>query len=183
MFLFLKNLIPEELSRTVALTLDFRVLAFAVAISLASSVLFGLAPALQISRIDLNEVLKEGGRGNTGPRRSLFRSVLVIGEVALSLVLLVGSGLLIESFSNMRGLNPGFQADHVLTMRLQVPETKYGNFAKRTEFFQTVLERVRTIPGVKAAGFTSALPLTWKAGLPALLPSTSDCARRGQRRQ
>jgi putative ABC transport system permease protein len=169
-FLFLKNLIPEELSRTVALTLDFRVLAFTVAVSLACSLLFGLAPALQISGIDLNEVLKQGGRGNTGPRRSLFRSALVIGEVALSLVLLVGSGLMIESFSNMRGLNPGFQADHVLTMRLQVPSTKYGDFARRTQFFQTVLERVRTIPGVKVAGFTSALPLTWKGGTTSFTP-------------
>ena len=169
-FLFLKNLIPEDLSRTVALTLDFRVLAFAMAISLASSVLFGLAPALQISGIDINVVLKQGGRGNTGPRRSLFRSLLVIGEVALSLVLLVGSGLMFESFANLRGLNPGFRADHVLTMRLQVPETKYGNFARRIQFFQTVLERVRTLPGVKTAGFTSALPLTWKGGSTSFTP-------------
>src|ERR1035441_8019317 len=110
-FVFLKNLVPEELSRMVALSMDFGVLAFTVAVSLACSIMFGLAPALQISGIDLNEVLKQGGRGNTGPRRSLFRSLLVIGEVALSLVLLVGSGLMIESFSNMRGLNPGFRAD------------------------------------------------------------------------
>ena len=163
-FLFLKNLIPEELSRTVALSLDVRVLAFAVAVSLASSVLFGLAPALQISGFDLNEVLKQGGRGSTGPRRKLFRSLLVVGEVALSLMLLIGSGLMIESFANLRGINPGFRADHVLTMRLQVPETKYGSFTRRTQFFQTVLERVRSLPGVKAAGFTSALPLTWKGG-------------------
>ena len=169
-FVFLKNLVPEELSRMVALSMDFRVLAFTVAVSLACSIMFGLAPALQISGIDLNEVLKQGGRGNTGPRRSLFRSLLVIGEVALSLVLLVGSGLMIESFSNMRGLNPGFRADHVLTLRLEVPGTKYGNFASRTEFFQTVLERVRTIPGVKAAGFTSALPLTWKGGTSSFTP-------------
>ncbi len=169
-FVFLKNLVPEELSRMVALSMDFRVLAFTVTVSLACSVMFGLAPALQISGIDLNEVLKQGGRGNTGPRRSLFRSLLVIGEVALSLVLLVGSGLMIESFSNMRGLNPGFRADHVLTLRLEVPGTKYGNFASRTEFFQTVLERVRTIPGVKAAGFTSALPLTWKGGTSSFTP-------------
>ncbi|HLK17476.1 MAG TPA: ABC transporter permease [Bryobacteraceae bacterium] len=169
-FLFLKKLIPEELSRTVALTLDFQVLAFTVAISLACSILFGLAPALQTSGIDLNEVLKQGGRGNTGPRRSVFRNLLVVGEVALSLMLLVGSGLMIESLSNMRGLNPGFRADHVLTMRLQVPETKYGNFTRRTQFFQAVLERVRTIPGIEAAGFTSALPLTWKGGTSGFTP-------------
>ncbi len=169
-FIFLKNLIPTELSRTVALSLDLRVLAFTVAISLACSLLFGLAPALQISRIDLNDVLKQGGRGNVGASRNMFRSLLVVSEVALSLVLLVGSALMIESFANLRGLNPGFHADHVLTMRLEVPDTKYGNFVRRTQFFQTVLERVRTLPGVKVAGITSALPLTWKGGTSGFTP-------------
>jgi len=168
-FLFLKNLIPDDLSRTVALSLDFQVLAFALLVSLACSVLFGLAPALQISGVDLNEILKQG-RGSTGPRRKLFRNLLVIGEVALSLMLLVGSGLMIESFGNLRGLNPGFRADHVLTMRLEVPGTKYGNFARRTAFFEAVLARVRALPGVKTAGFTSALPLTWKGGTSGFVP-------------
>ena len=169
-FLFLKNLIPQDLTRTITLSLDFRVLAFAVLVSLASSVLFGLAPALQVSSVDLNEVLKQGGRGSTGPRRKLFRGFLVIGEVALSLMLLVGSGLMIESFANLRGLNPGFRADHVLTMRLDVPATKYGTPAARAAFFQTVLARVRALPGVKSAGFTSALPLTWKGGTSGFTP-------------
>ena len=163
-FLFLKNLIPEDLSRTVDLTLDLRVVTFAVAASLISSLLFGLAPAIQISSTDLNDVLKQGGRGSSGVRRKSFRNALVVGEVALSLVLLIGSALMIESFANLRGLNPGFQADHVLTMRLEVPRNKYGAFATRTQFFQNVLERVRALPGVKAVGFTSALPLTWKGG-------------------
>ena len=172
-FLFLKNLIPEELSRTVALSLDWRVLGFAVVVSLASSVLFGLAPALQISNVDLNEVLKQGGRGSTGPRRRRFRSLLVIGEVALSLALLIGSGLMIQSFASLRGLDPGFRADHVLTMRLEVPQSngaKYENYAKRSQFFQNILERVRALPGVRAAGFTSALPLTWKGGTDSFTP-------------
>jgi predicted permease len=169
-FNFLKNLIPADLALTVSVKLDFRVLAFAVLISLASSFLFGLAPALQVSKVDLNDVLKEGGRGSAGSRRKTFRSLLVIGEVALSLMLLVGSGLLLESFSNLRGLDPGFRSDHVLTMRLVVPDTKYKDFAKRTEFFQRVLERVRTLPGVKAAGFTSALPLTWPGGTNGFTP-------------
>jgi putative ABC transport system permease protein len=77
---------------------------------------------------------------------------------------------MIESFANLRGLNPGFRADHVLTMRLAVPETKYGSFTRRTQFFETVLERVRAIPGVKVAGFTSALPLTWKGGTSGFTP-------------
>jgi putative ABC transport system permease protein len=146
------------------------VLAFAVAISLGSSFLFGMAPAMQASKIELNEVLKEGGRGSTGPRRRFFRNLLVVGEVALSLMLLVASGLLLQSFSKLRGLDPGFRADHVLTARLVVPQTKYGDFAKRSEFFERVLERARTLPGVKSAGFTSALPLTWRGGTSSFKP-------------
>jgi putative ABC transport system permease protein len=163
-FNFLKNLIPQDLSQTVSLALDPGVLAFAVAISLASSFLFGMAPALQVSRIDLNSVLKEGGRGSAGPRRGSMRNLLVIGEVALALILLVGSGLLLESFAKLRGVDPGFRADHVLTVRVDAPITKYGDFTKRSAFFQRVLERVRALPGVEAAGLTSALPLTWDGG-------------------
>ena len=163
-FNFLKNLIPQDLSQTVSLALDPGVLAFAVAISLASSFLFGMAPALQVSRIDLNSVLKEGGRGSPGPRRGSMRNLLVIGEVALALILLVGSGLLLESFAKLRGVDPGFRADHVLTVRVDAPITKYGDFTKRSAFFQRVLERVRALPGVEAAGLTSALPLTWDGG-------------------
>jgi putative ABC transport system permease protein len=169
-FNFLKNLIPEDLSHTVSLTLDLRVLGFAVAIALASSFLFGMAPALQVSKLDFNDVLKEGGRGSAGSRRRIFRNLLVIGEVALSLMLLVGSGLLLESFSRLRGLDPGFHSDHVLAIRLEVPRTRYGEFAKRSEFFERVLERVRALPGVKAGGFTSALPLTWEGGTSGFTP-------------
>jgi putative ABC transport system permease protein len=169
-FNFLKNLIPVDLSRAVSLTLDLRVLGFAVLISLVSSFLFGMAPALQVSKLDLNDVLKEGGRGSAGPRRRIFRNLLVVGEVALSLMLLVGSGLLLESFSRLRGLDPGFRSDHVLTVRLEVPGTRYGEFAKRSEFFERVLERVRALPGVKVAGFTSALPLTWDGGTSGFTP-------------
>jgi putative ABC transport system permease protein len=92
-------------------------------------------------------------------------NLLVVGEIALSLMLLVASGLLLESFAKLRRLNPGFRADHVLTARIDVPETKYRNFFRQTQFFQTVLERVRTFPGVRSAGFTSVLPLTSKGGI------------------
>jgi putative ABC transport system permease protein len=168
-FNFLTNLIPQDLSRTVALSLDLRVLAFAVAVSLASSFLFGMAPALQVSGIGLNDALKEGGRGAAGPGRGTFRSLLVIGQVALSLMLLVGSGLLLESFAQLRGLDPGFRADHVLTVRLY-DAARYRDFTKRSQFFEQVLERVRALPGVKAAGFTSALPLTWDGGTNTFTP-------------
>ncbi len=170
LFKFLNALIPDDLSRTVSLALDFRMLGFAVLVSLAASLLFGLAPALQISRIELSDVLKEGGRGSVGSSRKAFRNLLVIAEVALSLMLLVGSGLLLKSLSKLRGLDPGFRSDHVLTMRLVVPETKYKDFSKRTEFFQRVLDRVKLLPSVKAVAFTSALPLTWRGGTNGFTP-------------
>ncbi|HLY20142.1 MAG TPA: ABC transporter permease [Bryobacteraceae bacterium] len=169
-FNFLKNLIPPDLSRMQSLTLDLPVVAFVAGISVASSLFFGLAPALQVSRIELNDVLKEGGRGNSGSRRRIFRNLLVVSEVALSLMLLIGSGLLLESFAKLRGLDPGFRADHVLTARLVAPRTRYGEFGKRSEFFTRVLERVRALPGVKSAGFTSALPLTWDGGTNGFTP-------------
>ena len=168
-FNFLKNLIPEDLSRTVSLTLDLRVLGFAVAISLACSLLFGMAPALQVSKIALNEVLKEGGRGSAGSRRTIFRNLLVVGEVALSLMLLVGAGLLLQSFARLRGLDPGFSSDHVLTARLY-DATKYHDFTQRSQFFERVLERVRALPGVQTAGIISALPLTWEGGTSSFTP-------------
>ncbi len=176
-FNFLRALIPEDLSGTVSLALDFRVLGFAVLVSLVSSLFFGLAPALQVSRVDLNDVLKEGTRGASGSRHKTLRNLLVVGEVALSLMLLVGSGLLLKSFSNLRGLDPGFRSDHVLTLRLVVPQTKYNDFAKRTEFFQRVLERVKQLAGVSAAGFTSALPLTWRGGTNSFTPENMPLQR------
>lgn len=169
-FKFLKNLIPADLSTTVSLTLDLQVLGFAVLVTLSSGILFGLAPALQISKADLNDMLKEGARGSTGSRRTWLRNALVVGEVALSLMLLIGSGLLLESFANLRGINPGFDPNDVLTMRIIVPDSRYSDFVKRTEFFERVLEGVRRLPGVKAAGFTSALPLTWEGGTNSFAP-------------
>jgi len=176
-FNFLKNLIPEDLSQSVSLSLDPRVLAFALAVSLASSFLFGMAPALQVSSIDLNGALKEGGRGNAGSRRGSLRNLLVVGEVALSLILLVGSGLLLQSFAKLRGLDPGFRADHVLTVRVAAPATKYEDFTRRSQFFARVLDRVRALPGVRAAGFTSALPLTWDGGTGGFIPEGAASRR------
>jgi predicted permease len=163
-FAFLKNLIPPELALTAQLTMDWRVLGFATGVTLASSILFGLAPAVQASRVDLHEVLKEGGRGGIGSRKRGIRDALVVAEVALSLLLLIGAALLLRSFSNLRGMDPGFRADHVLAVRVNVPESKYDQFARRSEFFDRVLERVRALPGVRNAGFTSVLPLTNKGG-------------------
>lgn len=167
---FLKNLVPADLSRTVSLSLDLPVLAFALLVSLVSIFLFGLAPALQVSRVDLNDLLKEGARGSVGGRKRAFRNLLVGVEVALSLMLLIPSGLLLESFVKLRGLDPGFRADHVLYAMIQVSDTKYRDFDKRSAFFEELLQRVRALPGVKLAGFTSALPLTWRGGTNGFTP-------------
>jgi putative ABC transport system permease protein len=94
----------------------------------------------------------------------------VVGEIALSVLLLVASSLLLESFANLRGVDPGFRSDHILAARMDVPETRYRDFSHRTQFFQAVLERVRSLAGVRSAGLTSVLPLTWKSGMAGFAP-------------
>jgi len=164
-FIFLKTLIPEDLSRTISLTLNFSVLGFAIFASFASTFLFGLTPALRISKTDLTDSLKEGGRGGTGPRSKSLSNLLVIGEIAISVVLLVVSGLLLKSFANLREASPGFRSDDVLTAQIDLPDSKYRDFIRRTNFFQVVLQRVRALPSVTGAGFTSVLPFSWKSGM------------------
>jgi putative ABC transport system permease protein len=159
-FTLLKVLIPEDL-----LTFNLPVLGFAILISLASTFLFGLTPALRISRTDVNESLKEGARAGSSPHSKSLGNLLVVGEVALSVVLLVGSGLLLKTLANLRAVDPGFRSDQVLTAQIDVPDRKYPDFARRTQFFQVVLERVRALPTVTGAGFTSVLPFSWKSGM------------------
>ncbi|HEY1339660.1 MAG TPA: ABC transporter permease [Bryobacteraceae bacterium] len=164
-FTVLKNLVPEQLSNITAVSLDPRVLVFTLLVSIATGVLFGIAPAWQVSRTDLNVALKEGGaRGSVGGRAGTVRGALVIGQIAAAMVLVIGAALMIESFARLRGLDPGFRSDGVLTARTVLPRNKYSEPARRTQYVDQVLERVRRIPGVESAGFTSALPLVWKGG-------------------
>jgi putative ABC transport system permease protein len=169
-FSLLKILVPQDLSRTVSLTLNLPVLTFTILIGFASTLLFGFAPALQISMVNINECLKEGGRAGTGGRSKGLGNLFVVDEIALALVPLVVSGLLLESFANMRHVDPGFRPDHVLTLEIPVSPQKNPDFVRRTQFFQAVLDRVRALPGVKSAGFTSVLPLAWKSGMAAFVP-------------
>jgi putative ABC transport system permease protein len=160
----LKLLVPAELSQAVPLRLDFRVLAVTVGATLLTGLLFGLAPVLQARRMDLNDALKTGGaRGGFGGRSGM-RNALVMMEVALALVLLIGAVLLIRSFANLRGVDTGFQTKDVLTFRLVLQDSKYPDGAKRAAFFDRVLEKLQSLPGVQDVGFTSALPLVWKGG-------------------
>ena len=147
------------LPRASEVGLDGRVVGFTLLLSLMVGVLFGLAPALQISKTDVQESLKEGGSAGNSPRRNRLRSALIVAEIASSLVLLVGAGLLIKSFVRLQGTESGLRPENVLTMRLSLPAGKYNTPQARTAFYDQVLERVSALPGVEAAGVINYLPL------------------------
>jgi putative ABC transport system permease protein len=156
----LKAFIPESIAQAREIAVDARVLGFTLLVSLLTGFVFGLAPAAQASRFNLNETLKEGGRdSSTGRRGNRLRSLLVVAEVAISLVLLVGAGLLINSFLRLRGVDPGFRADNLLTMAVQLPQSKYPDGARRSAFYDEVLRRVESLPGVQSATVTNWIPL------------------------
>ncbi|MGH9445661.1 MAG: ABC transporter permease [Terriglobia bacterium] len=141
--------------------IDGLVLAFTAAVALFTGVLFGLAPAFEASRSNLHETLKEGGRsGPAGVRRQRIRSLLVIGEVALTLVLLVGGVLMVESFVHLLDVNPGFDPHSVLTMQISLSPTQYSKPSQIAGFYHALLERVSHLPGVKAAGAVDVLPFS-----------------------
>jgi len=151
---------PADTPRFSEINLDYRVLGFTMIVSCLTGVLFGLAPALQASKIDLNEALKEGGRGmSESHRRNRLRSLLVVSEIALSLMLLVGAGLLIKSFQHLRDVKPGFTPEHVLTMIVPLPYAKYHEPQQRADFYRQLVERVKALPGVASAGMVLNLPL------------------------
>jgi putative ABC transport system permease protein len=163
-FAFLKQLIPAGLGSAVPLQLDFRVLAFTLVATVATGLLFGLAPVLAAARLDLNQALKDGGAKAGFGGRGRMRNFLVISEVALAVILLISAALLLRSFVKLRWLDPGFQAKGVLTLQVVLSETKYSDSEKRAEFFEHALEKLRSLPGVHGVAFTSALPLVWKGG-------------------
>ncbi|HJR05979.1 MAG TPA: ABC transporter permease [Pyrinomonadaceae bacterium] len=145
--------------------LDKWVLAFTVGVSILTGIIFGLAPALQASKFDLNESLKEGGRtsGAGGTRRNL-RGALVVAEVALALVLLVGAGLMIKSFARLMDVRPGFDPQHLLTMQLSLPEARYAKDEQVLAFYSQLEEKLKTQPGVESVGFVNYLPMAGSGG-------------------
>ncbi|HXU36322.1 MAG TPA: ABC transporter permease [Blastocatellia bacterium] len=151
--------IPIDIPFWMKFDLDWRVLGFTGACSVLTGFVFGTAPAFQASNPDLNETLKEGGRSGTGAGRGRLRSLLVVAEIALSLVLLVGAGLMMRSFISLQNVNAGINPAGVLTFTI-VPAVKYRAPEKRIAFFQQLIERVRLIPGVVSAGSNSGLPLS-----------------------
>ncbi len=151
---------PADIPRVKEIAVDARVLGFTFLISILTGIFFGLIPALGVSKFNLNEVLKEGGRGSTeGAHRNRVRSLLVVSEIALSLMLLIGAGLLIKSFLHLRDTDPGFDPQRVLVTSLAVPRVKYPESEQQRRFFQQVLERAKGVPGVEAVGGIDFLPL------------------------
>ena len=163
-FDFVSILVPARMSGWVHLSLDWRVMLFCVLLSVLSGLVFGLVPLLTATRFDLARVLQQGGGRSGVDSGSRTRNVLVVGEVALSVVLLIGAGLLIRSFDKLRSVDLGFRTDDVLTVNTDLPGSKYESYAPRMNFYNTVLERVRAMPGVRAAGYITAAPLQWKGG-------------------
>jgi putative ABC transport system permease protein len=156
---FLVTLSPMTFPSFVKLTLDTLVLGFSLLMSVLTGVLFGLAPALQAARPALNEVLKATGRGNSGGLgRSRLRGALVISEIALAMVLLVGAGLMIRSLQRLHAVDPGFDSDHLMTMRVSLPAQKYQR-AHMDTFVQQLRERLQALPGVQSVALSSDLPL------------------------
>ena len=151
--------IPIDLPFWMNFGIDLRVLGFTAGITLLTGLMFGAVPALQTSRVDLNDTLKEGGRGSGGVR-ARARSLLVVAEIALSLVVLVGAGLMIQSFLRLKRVNIGLNAHNVLTANVSLPRAKYKELDQRAAFFKQLLERVRSLPGVEAASATATLPLS-----------------------
>ncbi|MDT5296557.1 MAG: hypothetical protein QOJ76_3437 [Acidobacteriota bacterium] len=154
------KLSPANIPRLAETVVEARVFLFTLAVSVLTGIAFGLAPALQASKTDLAESLKEGGRGGTeGAGRRRLRSLLVVSEVALSLVLLVGAGLLIKSFRQLLSTDPGYSPERVLALTVALNTKKFTDEESRAAFFRAAVERIDGLPGVEAAGVTRLLPL------------------------
>ncbi len=172
----MRKLVPEGMiPRANEISLDWRVLTFCLAVSLLTGIVFGLAPALQMLRVDLNGALKEGAsRVGAGSARGRLRSVLVVVEVALALALTVGAGLLLRTFANLRGVDRGFEARNLLSFEISPRGKNYDTAAKTNDLYRHALERFRSLPGVEAAAVTNKLPLDRWFNLPYRLAGQGD---------
>ena len=158
---FIVRFMGQQLPRSADIGLNAWVLVFTLAVSLVTGLIAGLLPALRLSREDVSEALKQSaGRTASDSGGSRTRNALVVAEVAFSLMLLIGAGLLIRTLWALRSVNPGFDANGVITMDLSVPPNKFESLPPLIGFYQNVLERVKALPGVKSAGLTNTLPLT-----------------------
>jgi putative ABC transport system permease protein len=156
---------PGNLPRVDAIRIDPDVLLFAIGSSAATAVLFGLIPALRAARVDVNRTLRAGTNPSASKAQVRMRGVLMVGEVALTLVLLIGAGLMVRSFIALQHVRPGFDPASVLSFRLSLPVAKYTRFEMRAEFIRRMEEELKRLPGVAHVGFTSQLPLTGSGAL------------------
>src|SRR4029079_12715922 len=158
----LTRFIPTNVAQPDTISIDAKVLLFTLAVAVVTGLIFGLAPATQASHFNLNETLKEGGRDSSaGVRGKRLRNSLVIVEVATSFILLIGAGLLINSFLHLRNLDPGFRLDHLLALNVDLSEVKYPDTQRRTAFFDEIVRRVQALPGVRSVAVAGNLPFTY----------------------
>lgn len=173
------TLLADQVPRADEITIDTRVLVFLVAASIATGLLAGILPALRAGRADLNDALKEGGRGNaTVATRT--RRVLIAAEVALSVVLLTGAGLMIRSLFALQHVDGGFDPSHVITFRIVLPESRYATAARTNEFFDSALQRITALPGVQAAAAIDSLPTQGGSVQPVVLEGHAELLPRDQ---
>jgi predicted permease len=161
----LVKLVPVYLPIAEVPSIDLRVLLFAAAVTCGTGILFGLVPALRVCRGDDAHGLKEGSRSGVGGRKERLRSMLVVAEVAGSVVLLVGCGLLLRALWRVQQVDPGFRAENVLTLRTSLPMPKYQSNAARQQFYDLVLSQARALPGVTGVGYISFLPMVMGGGI------------------
>ena len=154
------SLLANQIPRAEEASVDGRVLLFVLAASILTGILAGAVPALRAGKTDLNDTLKEGGRSDPAGAGRLTRRVLIVAEVALSLVLLMGAGVMLRSLHALRNVDAGFNPRGVLKMDINLPEARYPEAARRSDFYDTLVERVRAIPGVQSAGVVDTLPVT-----------------------
>ena len=165
---------PEGLLPSVTdVRLDWRVMLFALGAAIGTGLLFGLAPAWQARKVDVNTALKENA-SKGGSVRGRLRGALVVAEIALSLVLLVGAGLLLRTFANLLSVPPGFDPHNVLTFQVALNGSRYDTNAESAQFYQAALERIRNVPGVEAAALTNKLPLDWQFNMAILFTDKPD---------
>ena len=156
----LVSLSADSLPRTVDVRIDATVLAFTLLISLVTGLLFGLAPAFRTTKVNLSDSLKDGARGSEGVMRNRTRSLLVVVESAVAVVLLIGAGLLVRSLIALQNVDPGFDSNNVLTLRLDLPHKKYAGERKAANFWEQLETRVASLPGVQSVGLVTELPLS-----------------------
>jgi putative ABC transport system permease protein len=166
---YLSTLGANYLPQGIPITMDARVFLYIAAVSVLTGLGFGLFPALQLSKTNVNQTLRDEGRGSTGGhKRVQLRGLLVVSQVALSLLLLIGAGLLVRSFSRLLRVDPGFDPQNVLTMNVSLPTVKYSVPQKQVAFFDELVRRVSALPGVRSAAISAALPLVPKRITPVL---------------